>query len=137
MRRALAIVAAIALVGVAASVGAQQAALFSRTEVQRGDLSTPGHEVVTVIADMKPGGTPGWHTHPGEEVTYVLQGTVTISQAGKPDQTVAAGKAFIIPAGTVHNATNTGKADVKLLVNYIVEKGKPLATPTAAPAGKK
>jgi len=135
MRRALAIVAAIALVGAAAGVSAQQA-LFTRTELQRADLSTPGHEVVTLIVDMKPGGTPGWHTHPGEEVTYVLAGTVVIQQAGKPDLTVGPGKSFIIPAGTVHNATNTSKADVKLLVNYILEKGKPMATPATAPAKK-
>jgi quercetin dioxygenase-like cupin family protein len=135
MRRALTILAAIALGGVIAGVSAQQP-LFSRAILQQVDLSVPGHEVVTAVAEIKPGGSPGWHTHPGEEVGYVLEGTVVIEQAGKPDMTAGPGKAFVIPAGTVHNATNHSTAVVKILANYVVEKGKPVATPAAAPAKK-
>jgi quercetin dioxygenase-like cupin family protein len=101
---------------------------FSRTEIQRGDLSTPGREVVSAIAEFQPGATVGSHTHPGEEAGYLLEGTLVFEQAGKPTVTLKAGEAFFVPAGTVHNATNKGSARTRVLATYIVEKGKPLAT---------
>lgn len=78
----------------------------------------------------------GRHTHPGEEIGYVLEGTVLIEQDGKPAVTLGAGKAFFIPSGAVYNATNTGSTAARILANYVAEKGKPLATPAAAPAKK-
>jgi quercetin dioxygenase-like cupin family protein len=102
---------------------------FSRTVIQRGDLSTPNHEVVTAVAEFQPGATVGMHTHPGEEVGYVLEGLVLLEQQGKPAVTLKAGETFLIPSGTAHNATNKGTARARVLANYIVEKGKPLATP--------
>jgi quercetin dioxygenase-like cupin family protein len=102
---------------------------FKRTVVQQGDLSTPGREVVQAVAEIQPGGQSGAHTHPGEEVAYILEGTVELEIQGKPAVSKKAGEAFLIPAGTVHNAKNTGKAVAKVLGTYIVEKGKPLATP--------
>jgi quercetin dioxygenase-like cupin family protein len=59
----------------------------------------------------------------------VLEGTLTLELQGKPATTKKAGEAFIIPAGTVHNARNTSKAVAKVLATYIIEKGKPVATP--------
>ena len=114
--RAAATAAALVVVTVAAA--AQQPA-FKRTELQRADLSAPGREVVQA----------GRHTHPGEEVGYVLEGTVLVEVDGKPAATLNAGQYFIIPAGTIHNATNNSKAGAKVLATYIVEKGKPVATP--------
>jgi quercetin dioxygenase-like cupin family protein len=102
---------------------------FKRTVVQQGDLSTPGREVVQAIAEIQPGGQSGKHTHPGEEVAYILEGTIMLEMAGKPAVSKTAGEAFLVPAGTVHNAKNTGKTVAKVLGTYIVEKGKPLATP--------
>lgn len=131
MRLGIVILAAAGLVGVVAAVGAQQP-LFTRTVLQQADISVPGREAVTALVVVQPGGSPGRHTHPGEEIGYVLEGTVLIEQDGKPAMTLGAGKAFLIPSGTVHNATNSGSAVVRLLVNYVVEKGKPLATPAAA-----
>jgi quercetin dioxygenase-like cupin family protein len=119
---------ALGLVLIATSVGAQQPG-FSRTVLQRGDLSTPGREVVTAVAEFEPGATVGKHTHPGEEVAYVLEGTILLEQDGKPPVTLKAGQTFLIPPGTGHNATNKGTAKARVLANYIVEKGKPLATP--------
>jgi quercetin dioxygenase-like cupin family protein len=101
---------------------------FSRTVIQRGDLSTPGHEVVSAIAEFQPGATAGSHTHPGEEAGYLLEGTLVFEQAGKPPVTLKAGETFFVPAGTVHNATNKGSARARVLATYIVEKGKPIAT---------
>jgi quercetin dioxygenase-like cupin family protein len=110
------------------SLHAQQTG-FKRTVVQQGDLSAPGREVVQAIAEIQPGGQSGRHTHPGEEVAYVLEGTVELEMQGKPAVSKKAGDGFLIPAGTVHNAKNTGKTVAKVLGTYVVEKGKPLATP--------
>lgn len=122
-------IAAILFAGVigAGNAGAQQSG-FKRTVLQQGDLSMAGHESVTAVAEFQPGGTVGRHTHPGEEVGYILEGTIVLEQDGKPAVTLGPGKTFFIPAGTVHNATNRGTAPARVLANYIVEKGKPLAT---------
>jgi quercetin dioxygenase-like cupin family protein len=109
-------------------VAAQQPA-FKRTVLQQADISVPGREVVSAVAEFDPRATPGMHTHFGEEIGYVIDGTFLIEQAGKPPVTLQAGGSFLIPAGTVHNATNTGAAKGRILATYIVEKGKPLATP--------
>jgi quercetin dioxygenase-like cupin family protein len=109
-------------------VAAQQPA-FKRTVLQQSDISAPGREVVSAVAEFEPRATPGRHTHFGEEIGYVLQGTFLIEQEGKAPVTLNAGGTFLIPAGTVHNATNTGAGTGKILATYIVEKGKPLATP--------
>ena len=114
-----------------AALAAQQPA-FKRTVLQQSDISAPGREVVQAIADFEPRATPGRHTHPGEEIGYVLEGTFLVEQDGKAPVTLKAGGTFLIPAGTVHNATNTGAGTGKILATYIVEKGKPLATPAAA-----
>jgi quercetin dioxygenase-like cupin family protein len=110
------------------SLRAQQSG-FKRTVVQQGDLSAPGREVVQAIAELQPGGQSGRHTHPGEEVAYILEGTIELEMQGKPAMAKKAGDAFLVPAGTAHNAKNTGKTVAKVLGTYIVEKGKPLATP--------
>jgi quercetin dioxygenase-like cupin family protein len=123
----VAIVAGLLTVAVAA-----QQPTFKRTVLQQSDLSTAGHEVVQAVADFDPRATPGRHTHPGEEIGYVLEGTFLIEQEGKAAVTLKAGGTFLIPAGTIHNATNTGAGRGKILATYIVEKGKPLATPAPA-----
>jgi quercetin dioxygenase-like cupin family protein len=131
MQSSRTIVVAFALTGfVFAGLSAQPTG-FKRTVLQQADLSVPGREAVTAIAEIPPGVSAGRHTHPGEEVGYVLDGTVVVEQDGKPPVTLNAGKTFLIPAGTVHNATNPGSTPVRILATYIVEKGKPLATPVA------
>ena len=130
MRVATATIVTLALAGVIAAVSAQQPG-FKRTVLQQGDLSLPGREVVSAIAEFQPGATVGRHTHPGEEAGYILEGAIVLEQEGKPAVTLGAGKTFLIPAGTVHNATNKGSAVARVLATYIVEKGKPLATAVA------
>ena len=125
MRAVTVTVVAFVLTGILA---AQQPA-FKRTVLQQSDISVPGREVVSAVAEFEPRATPGPHTHFGEEIGYVLEGTFLIEQAGKPPVTLQAGGSFLIPAGTVHNATNTGTGKARILATYIVEKGKPLATP--------
>jgi len=112
----------------AGTLHAQQPA-FKRTVIQKQDLSVPGREAVLVVAEIPAGMAAGRHTHPGEEVAYLLEGTPTLMVEGKPPVTVKAGESFFVPAGVVHDGKNEGGATVKVLVTYIVEKGKPLATP--------
>lgn len=120
------VAAAIAGTWAIQSLYAQQPG-FTRVELQRHDLSTPGRETVQVRAEFSPGGMVGKHTHPGEEVAYVLEGTIELEVEGK-SRTLKAGDSFFVPAGTVHAAKNGGSTAAKVLATYIVEKGKPLAT---------
>jgi quercetin dioxygenase-like cupin family protein len=122
---AASLVAWIAVVGLCA---AQQPA-FKRTELQRGDLSAAGREVVQAAVEFQSGAAAGKHTHPGEEVGYILEGTIRFELDGQPAVMKKAGDVFLVPAGRTHNATNTGPGIAKVLATYIVEKGKPLATP--------
>ena len=112
--------------GVTAALAQQPA--FKRTVLQTIELSITGREAVTAKAELPPGVSSGRHTHPGEEIGYVLEGSVSIELDGQT-KTLKAGEAFAIPAGKVHAATNTGTAPATIVSTYIVEKGKPLATP--------
>ena len=102
---------------------------FKRTELIRHDISMPNHEAITARADFQPGGAVPRHTHPGEEVAYILEGEIELQVEGKPAQKFKAGDTFFLPAGTVHAAKNVGKGTAAVLSTYLVEKGKPLATP--------
>src|SRR5262245_47575203 len=107
---------------------AAQAPAVTRTVLQQADISIPGREAVTARAEIAAGGTTGRHTHPGEEISYLLEGSVLLEIEGAAPRTLKAGDVFLIPAGKVHNATASGSKAV-IIANYIVEKGKPLATP--------
>ena len=119
------------LAGIAVVVSAQQTG-FKRTILQQADISVPGREVVSALAEFQPGATVGRHTHPGEEAGYILEGTVSLELDGKPAMLLGPGKTFFIPSGTIHNATNKGSGVARVLATYIAEKGKPLASPAAA-----
>ena len=102
---------------------------FSRTLLQKGDLSAPGREAVQVRAEFDPGVAAGRHTHPGEELGYILEGTLVVEMEGKTPLTLNAGDYFFVPAGVVHDGKNVGSGKAKVLATYVVEKGKPIATP--------
>ncbi len=104
---------------------------ITRTVVQRGDVSMPGHEAVIANVEIAPGASAGRHTHPGEEIGNVLSGEGDLTIAGQPMRHVKAGDGFIVPVGAIHDMHNTGSQPLKLAAVYVVEKGKPLAT--AAP----
>ena len=105
-----------------------QQAGIKRTDLQRHDLSSPGREVVQVRVDFAPGTAFGRHTHPGEEIVYVIEGVLQYEVEGKPPVTLEAGEVLFIPAGTIHAAKNVGSGNGAELATYIVEKGKPLLT---------
>jgi quercetin dioxygenase-like cupin family protein len=97
-----------------------------RTDLQQHDLNVPGREVIQVLVDFDPGATFGRHRHPGEEIVYVLEGSIEYRLDGRPPVTLQAGDVLFIPARTVHAATNVGQLNGAELATYIVEKGKPL-----------
>jgi quercetin dioxygenase-like cupin family protein len=99
----------------------------TRTELQRHDLSVPGREVIQVRVELAPGVVFPSHTHPGEEIIYVIEGTWAYEIAGKP-VTAKAGDVLFVPAGTIHSAKNAGSGIAAELATYIVEKGRPLLT---------
>ena len=102
---------------------AQQPAI-KRIDLQRHDLSVPGREVVPVIVELDPGVTSPRHTHPGEEIIYVLEGSLEYEVEGKPPVTLKAGDVLFIPAGTIHSAKNVGSGKGAELATYVVEKGE-------------
>jgi quercetin dioxygenase-like cupin family protein len=106
---------------------------LTRTIVTRADVSVPNREAVIARVELAPGGIAGWHTHPGDEISHVNEGEVTLMIAGQPPRKVAAGQGFVIPAGVVHNASNEGSSPARLVGVYVVEKGQPLASPASAP----
>jgi quercetin dioxygenase-like cupin family protein len=118
--------------GVAAALAAgvlyAQAPGFKRVELQDRDLSAPGRHAVQAKAEFDPGGAIGRHTHPGEELSVVLSGTLRLEVDGQPPRTIKAGEAFFIPAGVVHAGKNIGKGKAVVLATYVVEKGKPVAS---------
>ena len=102
---------------------------LTRVMVGKADVSVPGREAVVARVDVAPGGKAGRHTHPGDEISYVLEGEVTLLVDGQPPRQVKAGESFVVPAGMVHDAHNNGSVATKLVGIYVVEKGKPLASP--------
>jgi len=112
----------------AAGVLYAQAPGFKRIAVQDQDLSVPGRNAVQAKAEFDPGGAVGRHTHPGEELSIVLQGQLLLEVDGQPPRTIKAGQSFFIPAGVVHAGKNTGKGKAVVFATYVVEKGKPVAT---------
>ena len=77
--------------------------------------------------------TSARHTHPGEEIIFVLEGAPLEYQVeGKPPVTLKPGGVLFIPAGTIHAAKNVGSRKGAELATYVVEKGKPLSTEVTA-----
>jgi len=125
--------ACICAVGLAATSAAfAQTSGLKRTLVLKSDVSVPNHEAVVARVDVEPGILAGRHTHPGDEISYVLEGEGELLIDGEPARAIKAGDAFVIPAGKIHDAKNTGTGPFKLVGVYVVEKGKPLATPVQA-----
>jgi quercetin dioxygenase-like cupin family protein len=101
---------------------------LKRTEVQHSGSSIPGREIVQVLTEIPAGVESGWHLHPGEEVGYILAGTVQMMIEGQSTLILRAGDGFLIPPRTPHNALDVGPETGMMLSTYIVEVGQPLAT---------
>ena len=118
------------LLGIAGGAVVAQTPGFTRTPLQTHPIgSSATYHVVQARAEFAPGVAAGKHTHPGEEFGYVIEGTLLLEIDGQPPRTVKAGEAFFVPAGVVHDGKNVGPGPAKVLATYVVEKGKPVATP--------
>ena len=98
----------------------------TRTDLQRHDLRDPGREVLQARVDLAPGASFPAHRHPGEEIIYVLEGTLEYKVEGQPPATLKAGDVLFVAAGVFHSARNVGDTPGAELATYVLEKGKPL-----------
>lgn len=106
----------------------QGAANIKRTPLQKVDVAGTNLEAVTALAEIVPSVMIGKHSHPGTESSYLVDGEIVLMVTGQPERTLKAGDSFQIAAGVPHDG-KTGPKGAKIVVTYIVEKGKPLATP--------
>ncbi len=97
-----------------------------RIELQRHDLGIPGREVIQLRVDFDPGASFPRHRHPGEEIIYVIEGSIEYEVEGTPPKIYKAGEALMVPAGVIHSAKNVGSGNAAELGTYVVEKGKAL-----------
>ena len=100
-----------------------------RTDLLQRDLSVSGREVVQVRVDFDPGAIAAKHSHPGEEIAYVLEGVLEYHLEGGQPITLRVGETLFIPAGVAHAAKNVGTGKASELATYIVAKGSPLLMP--------
>jgi quercetin dioxygenase-like cupin family protein len=107
------------------------AARLHRTEVQRAASSIPGRIIVQVLTEIPEGVESGWHTHPGEEVGYIIAGTVEMRIHGAETLHLEAGSGFLIPPDTPHNARDLGPGTGRMLSTYVVSEDRPLASFTS------
>jgi len=108
-----------------------QALAMKRTVLLKEDVAMPGHEVVPAIVVLPNEARSGRHTHPGEEVGSMLEGTIILAVEGKPQRTLKAGDTFFVEKVRIHETINESGAPAKILPPSMVEKVKPLATPAS------
>jgi quercetin dioxygenase-like cupin family protein len=104
------------------------AATLKRTEIQHRSSSIPGRDIVQVRTEIPAGVQSGWHTHPGEEVGYIVAGQVQMEIEGESTLNLQPGDGFLIPPRVPHNATDLGPDTGQMLSTYIVEVGEPISS---------
>jgi quercetin dioxygenase-like cupin family protein len=127
-----ALLPAVLLLAAITAPQAQQAASDSsgikRTPLQRFEVPGTGYETVIGMAEIAPNVSIGRHTHFGPESGYVLEGEFTLLVEGQPEKPLKAGQSYQVPPAAAHDA-RSGAQGAKIIATYVVEKGKPLATP--------
>jgi quercetin dioxygenase-like cupin family protein len=123
---AILLAAALIVAGALASPVALAQPGIKRTDLMRHDLSVPGREVIQVLVEFAPGVAFPRHSHPGEELVYVVEGSIEYALDGREPVTLRAGEVLFIPAGTPHTARNVSSGNSAEIATYIVEKGKPV-----------
>jgi quercetin dioxygenase-like cupin family protein len=114
--------------GPAASQQAAQPQPIKRTILEKHDVPGTALESVLGTAEIAPNAAFDRHTHPGIENGYILEGSLTLNAEGQPTRQLKAGDSSFIPAGVVHWG-NAGPSGARVLAVWVVEKGKPLASP--------
>ena len=92
----------------------------------------PQH-VNVLVREFPVGGSSGWHVHPGVEIAYVLEGDMTLEQAGQPIRRLGPGDSFLMPRGVAHNGANVGKVPARMVITYVYDKDAPVRSPVPAP----
>lgn len=134
-RRGFAACAICAVTGfLATDASAQGAPPAGTPGVKRKILSqmdgpTPGYVTILVEAEIDPGVAVARHTHPGIESSYVLEGSLELPIAGQPTRSYGVGESYQVPAGTPHAGGKSSDKKIRITSTYVVEKGKPLASP--------
>jgi quercetin dioxygenase-like cupin family protein len=108
--------------------GPAQNGRLSRSTRTRGPRATRyavGYEVIQNRVDIGPEAPVVKHKHPGEEIIYVLEGSLEYHLEGEPPTTVNAGEVLLVPAGAIHAVKNVGGGNASELATSVVEKGKP------------
>jgi quercetin dioxygenase-like cupin family protein len=126
LTRIMAVVALTVGSGLAAQVAQAQQPEITRIDLQRHDLSVPGRQAIQVLVEFAPGVEFPRHSHPGEELVYMVEGELEYRLDGRPPVTLKAGEVLFIPSGAIHTVKNVGRGKGSELATYIVEKGKPL-----------
>lgn len=110
---------------------------IKRNVLVKDDLAPmPAMTAYVVESELAPGAASGWHTHDGHDFDYVRSGEAILEQEGKPPQTLKAGMGIHILPGVKHNVHNDGTEPFKIATVYLIEQGKPIASPASAPAKK-
>lgn len=109
------------------TVRAQQVGEIKRNFLMTKDISVTGYEGRLAQVVFAPGSREPKHTHPGDVLAYVQEGTLTQHLEGAPTVTVKPGDVFFVPAGKIHWA-ECADTPCKVLATFIVEKGKPLTS---------
>jgi quercetin dioxygenase-like cupin family protein len=102
---------------------------LKRTPVLHADVTAPGREAAVMRVELAPNGHAGRHTHPGDEISYVVDGEAELLVEGEAPKRIGPGQAFVVKEGRIHDLRNAGSTPVHLIGVYVVDKGKPLATP--------
>lgn len=115
----------------ASAQGAPPAATpgVKRKLLSQTDGPMPGYVTINMEVEIDAGTTIARHTHPGIESSYVLEGGFELPVQGQPTRVVKAGDGFQIPPETPHAGGKPGEVKSRLAITYVVEKGKPLASP--------
>src|SRR5262245_3724226 len=101
----------------------------TRKVLSQSDGPVPGYVTMLVEATIEAGVPLGRHTHPGIESAFVLEGGFELPIQGQATRTLKPGDGFQIPPETPHAGGKPGDAKSRVLITYVVEKGKPLASP--------
>ncbi len=99
---------------------------IKRINLQKQDIEVLGYETIQARIEFEPGSAFGMHSHPGEEIIYVLEGVFEYQIEGEKPVVLKAGEVLFIPAGKNHSAKNIGDVKASELATYIVKKGQPL-----------
>jgi quercetin dioxygenase-like cupin family protein len=101
---------------------------ITRTVLEKFDVPDSNYETVIMLFELAPQANTGLHTHPGYDAAYCVEGDLTVLERGVPGKPIRSGQSWHVPPGVVHEV-KAGDQATKVLAMYVVEKGKPLATP--------